>query len=48
MREEGGKSGWKTEESQKIKPFDFPSKDDNGQTGNGKNARAELNKRPGE
>lgn len=48
MREEGGKSGWKTEESQKIKPFDFPSKGDNGQTGNGKNARAELNKRPGE
>lgn len=23
MREEEGKNGWKTEESQKIKPFDF-------------------------
>lgn len=45
MREEKGKNGQKTEESQKIKPFNFLSEDDNGQTRNGKNARAELNKR---
>lgn len=48
MREEEGKNGEKTEESQKITPFNFLSKDDNGRTRNGKNAEAELNKRPRE
>ncbi len=40
MRDEEGKNGQKTEESQKIKPFNFLSKDDNGRTCNGKKSRS--------
>lgn len=40
--------GRKQKKSQKIKPFNFLSEDDNGQSRNGKNARAELDKRAAE